>query len=159
VFDCEDLLRKAGDAKDPAMRIGYLSAFFTAQYCGTENRTSKPFNPILGETFEMQGEGWKYISEQVSHHPPVTAAYAESNNYEFWMNTAMQQSFKMTYLKFKTLGTQNVRFKDNNDHFVIVRPITFCYGIVVGKMYIDHVGEMEIHNVRTGESVKLNFKS
>lgn len=38
----------------------------------------------------MKGDGWKYISEQVSHHPPVTAAYAESDLYEFWMNTAMQ---------------------------------------------------------------------
>jgi len=26
-------------------------------------------------------------------------------------------------------------------------------------MYIDHVGEMEIQNVRTGESLKLMFKS
>jgi len=26
-------------------------------------RTTKPFNPILGETFEMKGKGWRYISE------------------------------------------------------------------------------------------------
>lgn len=87
------------------MRMAYVAAFSVAQYCGTENRTTKPFNPILGETFEMRGNGWKYISEQVSHHPPVTAAYAESDLYDFWMNTAMQQSFKVSYLKFKTLGT------------------------------------------------------
>lgn len=70
--------------------MAYVAAFSVAQYCGTEQRTTKPFNPILGETFEMKGKGWKYISEQVSHHPPVTAAYASSDKYEFWMNTAMQ---------------------------------------------------------------------
>jgi len=37
-----------------------------------------------------------------------------------WMNTAMQQKFKATYLQFKTLGTQNIKFKDNEDHFVVV---------------------------------------
>lgn len=45
------------------MRMAYVAAFSVAQYCGTENRTTKPFNPILGETFEMKGDGWKYISE------------------------------------------------------------------------------------------------
>ena len=74
----------------------------------------------------MRGNGWKYISEQVSHHPPVTAAYAFSDTYDFWMNTAMQQRFKATYLQFKTLGTQNIKFKDNGDHYVIVRPMTYC---------------------------------
>jgi len=63
VFDCEELLQKAGKAQDPVMRMAYVAAFSVAQYCGTENRTTKPFNPILGETFEMKGDGWKYISE------------------------------------------------------------------------------------------------
>jgi hypothetical protein len=87
------------------MRLAYVAAFSVAQYAGTEFRTTKPFNPILGETFEMKGKGWRYISEQVSHHPPISAAFAESDTYQVWMNTAMQQSFKMSYLKFKTLGT------------------------------------------------------
>lgn len=52
-----------------------------------------------------------------------------------------------------------MRFKDNGDHFVIIRPLTYCNGIVIGKMYIDHVGEMEIQNIKTGDSLKLTFKS
>jgi len=35
----------------------------------------KPFNPLLGETFELFVPGkYKYFSEQVSHHPPISAS-------------------------------------------------------------------------------------
>jgi hypothetical protein len=41
----------------------------------------KPYNPILGETFSCRWRGdgdsreheTQYISEQVSHHPPISA--------------------------------------------------------------------------------------
>lgn len=37
--------------------------------------------------------------------------------------------------------------------------MTYCQNIIIGTMYIDHVGEMQIQNVRTGDNVKLTFKS
>ena len=89
-FQYESLIRQAGETSDPVMRMAYVGAFAVSMYAGTEHRVSKPFNPILGETYEMIGEGWRYISEQVSHHPPISAAYAESETYEFWGNTAMK---------------------------------------------------------------------
>ena len=34
----------------------------------------KPFNPLLGETYELFIPGkLKFIAEQVSHHPPISA--------------------------------------------------------------------------------------
>ena len=104
------------------MRMAYVGAFAVSMYAGTEHRVSKPFNPILGETYEMIGEGWRYISEQVSHHPPISAAFAESETYEFWGNTAMKQSFKGTKLTFTPMGCMNIRFKDNDDQYIIKRP-------------------------------------
>ena len=45
-------------------------------------RIYKPFNPILGETFEYVDtqHGFRSVSEQVCHHPPVSALHAESVN-------------------------------------------------------------------------------
>jgi len=37
--------------------------------------------------------------------------------------------------------------------------MTYCHNIIIGTMYIDHVGTMEIQNIWTGDSVKLTFKS
>ena len=39
-----------------------------------EKFPSKPFNPLLGETYELVLPGkYKFLAEQVSHHPPVSA--------------------------------------------------------------------------------------
>ena len=98
--------------------MAIVSAFMISMYSGIENRITKPFNPTLGETFEMMGDGWRYVAEQVSHHPPVSAAFAESSLYELRENTAMTQTFDGNKLTFVPTGTTNIKFKDNGDEFV-----------------------------------------
>jgi hypothetical protein len=48
------------------------------------NRHKKPFNPILGETYELQHPQFTFISEQVSHHPPISAGYTFGKDFEYW---------------------------------------------------------------------------
>ena len=45
----------------------HVAAFAVSGYSGTNNRTLKPFNPLLGETFEFQypEQGWRGIAEKV----------------------------------------------------------------------------------------------
>ena len=62
-----------------------IACFGAAQYTATAHRNCKPFNPILGETYEFICPQFKYIGEQVSHHPPVSAAHAESDSYVMYM--------------------------------------------------------------------------
>ncbi|VDK73674.1 unnamed protein product [Litomosoides sigmodontis] len=88
---CEELrysgqtLNRAISAYDPVDRIAYVTAFAVSNYSGMVSRKHKPFNPLLGETFDfVSNEGWKYHAEQVSHHPPITAAHAEGLNWEWW---------------------------------------------------------------------------
>jgi len=47
---------------------------------------NKPFNPLLGETYELQTDEFKFIAEQVSHHPPITAWHVEAldKSYRVW---------------------------------------------------------------------------
>ena len=51
----------------------HVAAFAVSSYSGTNNRTLKPFNPLLGETFEFQypEEGWRGIAEKVLHPLPT----------------------------------------------------------------------------------------
>jgi len=37
----------------------------------------KPFNPILGETFQTKILDTEYYMEQVSHHPPMSRFYVK----------------------------------------------------------------------------------
>jgi len=41
----------------------------------------KPFNPILGETYQCTVGGVSLYFEQVSHHPPVSSFYLKTDEY------------------------------------------------------------------------------
>lgn len=68
-FEYADILHKAAKLTDPVEQLAFVAAFCVTSYASTSARTSKPFNPLLGETFECDRSddlGWKCISEQVS---------------------------------------------------------------------------------------------
>jgi len=46
-----------------------------------ERNMAKPFNGLLGETFELITPTYRYLAEQVSHHPPISAVYAKGKNF------------------------------------------------------------------------------
>ena len=73
-MEYEELLVRANNEPNSKLRIMLIAAFGAAQYCCAQKRITKPFNPILGETYEFVCSKFKYFGEQVSHHPPVTAA-------------------------------------------------------------------------------------
>lgn len=83
---CE-LLDKASLIEDVCERMLCMAAFAVSTYAGSAYRAGhKPFNPLLGETYECvrEDKGFRFLSEQVSHHPPISACHAESDNYVFW---------------------------------------------------------------------------
>mmetsp|Transcript_4815 Transcript_4815/g.4686 ORF Transcript_4815/g.4686 Transcript_4815/m.4686 type:complete len:101 (-) Transcript_4815:580-882(-) len=100
------------------MRLAYAACFAVSSYASNENRTMKPFNPLLGETYELQRDGFNLISEQVSHHPPVSAIHADHEKYWFSGMTQVKTAFKGTYLVVNPSGTFHVVLKPYNDHFI-----------------------------------------
>lgn len=48
-------------------RLMYVAAFAVSGYSATAQRTQKPFNPLLGETFEFiyPEKGYRAIAEKV----------------------------------------------------------------------------------------------
>ena len=47
-----ELLDKADNEDEPHQRMLNVMAFVVSQYSLNEGRIKKPFNPLLGETFE-----------------------------------------------------------------------------------------------------------
>ena len=58
----------------------YITAFAISSYSGTNNRYLKPFNPLLGETFEFEypEQGWRGIAEKAS--PPVSIFFVSHSD-------------------------------------------------------------------------------
>lgn len=60
-----------------------LLGFAVSALASNWERLGKPFNPLLGETFELQRPDFRILCEQVSHHPPVSAFHADSPHFNF----------------------------------------------------------------------------
>jgi len=76
----------------------------------------KPFNSILGETFEINNSKFEYIAEQVSHHPPISACYAKGKygDYEYWMNSKFKTSFWGASLDMIPIGLVHIKLSKHN---------------------------------------------
>ena len=65
------ILKKAAEIDDPLEQFKLAVAFyFTMLHISVEQQ--KPFNPILGETYQGLIGGVPVFLEQVSHHPPIS---------------------------------------------------------------------------------------
>jgi hypothetical protein len=77
----QEILRLANRTENRFLRLSYVIGSVYILYSNTINRISKPFNPIMGETYEYFENDLRLVVEQVSHHPPISAFYAESNDF------------------------------------------------------------------------------
>nr|DAD26447.1 TPA_asm: hypothetical protein HUJ06_027915 [Nelumbo nucifera] len=87
------LLDQADGCEDPYLRLVYASSWAISVYYAYQ-RTWKPFNPILGETYEMANHGGiTFIAEQVSHHPPMSAGHAENEHFIYDITSKLKTKF------------------------------------------------------------------
>uniref|UniRef100_A0A8C3PFW5 Oxysterol-binding protein n=1 Tax=Chrysemys picta bellii TaxID=8478 RepID=A0A8C3PFW5_CHRPI len=153
---CEELeysalLDAASRCADPCERLVCVAAFAVSAYASTYYRAgSKPFNPVLGETYECvrPDKGFRFISEQVCHHPPVSACHAESDNFIFWQDMKWKNKFWGKSLEIVPVGTVNVKLPRFGDHFEWNKVTSCIHNILSGQRWIEHYGEVLIRNVR-----------
>ena len=63
-----DILVAAAKCDNSLEQLAHVAAFTISSYANTSARTGKPFNPMLGETFEFDdtgNTGWRALAEQV----------------------------------------------------------------------------------------------
>uniref|UniRef100_A0A8B9HDC8 Oxysterol-binding protein n=1 Tax=Astyanax mexicanus TaxID=7994 RepID=A0A8B9HDC8_ASTMX len=156
-----ELLDKAAETDDPYERMALVAAFAVSAYSSTYYRAgSKPFNPILGETYECirEDKGFCFFSEQVSHHPPVSACHCESKNFTFWQDIRWKNKFWGKSMEILPIGTVNVMFPSYGDHYEWNKVTTCVHNILSGRRWIEHYGEVTIRNTKSSTCIcKMTF--
>lgn len=159
------LLDQAATFKDSTLRLLYVSIFTASCYASTVGRIAKPFNPLLGETFEYArpDKNYRFFSEQVSHHPPISATWTESPKWDFYGESAVDTNFNGRSFAVKHLGMWNIHLRPDNDDpaefYTYKKPDNTVIGILVGNPQVDNHGEVRITNHTTGDYCILNFKA
>ncbi|XP_007529116.2 oxysterol-binding protein-related protein 3 isoform X6 [Erinaceus europaeus] len=160
-LEYSELLDKAAQIPDALERMVYVAAFAVSAYASSYFRAgSKPFNPVLGETYECirEDKGFRFFSEQVSHHPPISACHAESGNFVFWQDVRWKNKFWGKSMEIVPIGTTHVTLPAFGDHFEWNKVTSCIHNILSGQRWIEHYGEIVIKNLNDDSChCKVNF--
>jgi len=151
-------LDKAAQETDPAMRMALVSAWVVSGYC-IAVRTKKPFNPFLGETFEYisPDKRFKFLGEQVSHHPPISIGQADSDEWEVLLEMELKTKFRGNSSDVIVNGSNHLWLKKFNEHYSWGHIDSCAHNIIIGGMWVDHFGTLEIKVQETGMKAVINF--
>jgi len=125
-------LNRAAATDEPAERIKYIMGFVLAaaphgicQY--------KPFNPLLGETYQAtQADGTTIECEHISHHPPITAYYVNNPNFKIYGTFTINGEIHMNSVDGFYEGWGTVEFKDGSKYKFCL-PNLSIYGLIMGS--------------------------
>lgn len=119
----------------------------------------KPFNPILGETYQAvikspdtkdieNKSNIKIYAEQTSHHPPILNFYGFSDSYKIkgFRETSAIASGNSVIANVQ--GPFNIEFKDANIT-AYFPPFSF-FGLVYGKRMFGYNGIFKIEDTKNG---------
>ena len=155
-----ELLDRANSEMDPEQRILYVSAFIVSQYSLNDQRTKKPFNPLLGETFELvdRERGFEFLSEQVCHHPPISAVHCRSKNFEIIDNSKNKTTFTGSSLKFVPQSNGKITLQRLKDSYSFSKCTMTLNNLMMGKLYLENTGQVRIVCKKLNTQALLNFK-
>uniref|UniRef100_A0AAX7T3D8 Oxysterol-binding protein n=1 Tax=Astatotilapia calliptera TaxID=8154 RepID=A0AAX7T3D8_ASTCA len=148
-LEYSELLDRAANTQDPFERMIYIATFVVSGYASSYYRTGgKPFNPVLGETYECDrpDKGLRFVAEQVSHHPPISACHAESKNFVFWQDVRCKNKFWGKSMEIVPVGTTHVTLPGFGDHYEWNKVTSCIHNILSGQRWIEHYGEITIRN-------------
>ncbi|KAI0134101.1 Oxysterol-binding protein-domain-containing protein [Xylariales sp. AK1849] len=165
------LLDEAARQKTPKDRMLYVAAFAVSHFSvnrAKERAIRKPFNPLLGETFELLRTdsevpgGFRLIVEKVCHRPVRLAMQADAALWSLAQSPAPTQKFWGKSAELTTEGKVRValRLPDGTDELYSWTIATmFLRNVVMGEKYLEPVGSMAVVNDTSGAKAIVEFRS
>ncbi|XP_058833218.1 oxysterol-binding protein-related protein 9 isoform X3 [Topomyia yanbarensis] len=185
-FAHPDLFLRIADLKDSRERmIQVVRWYLSAYHAGRKSSVAKkPYNPILGEVFQCHWDTpemptgddnsnievidgpvpWcrkdqlTFIAEQVSHHPPISAFYAEHYNKKISFSAHVWTKSKFLGLSIgvHNIGQGTVTLCDLNEEYIVTFPNGYGRSILTVP-WIELGGTVTITCPQTGYHADIDF--
>ncbi|KAL7073104.1 hypothetical protein ACQ4LE_007906 [Meloidogyne hapla] len=156
----------------------YLNSFYPARKSG---KAKKPYNPVLGEIFRCRWTipGTKpckqktksgpfpgsatnqvtFIAEQVSHHPPITAFYAEHPESDISFNAYIFT--KSVYLGLSialhNIGQGVLTLHRYGENYTITFPSAYGRAVMSSAPWFELEGKVKVHCEETQYRAEIEF--
>ncbi|RKP30493.1 hypothetical protein METBISCDRAFT_16185 [Metschnikowia bicuspidata] len=136
-----------------AFAVTYLAAMRVKLRIGR-----KPFNPLLGETYELvrEDKGFRYLCEKVSHKPPVFAVHVEAAEWVFSFSPAPSQKFWGKTSEIYTNGTVQLTVRATQELFTWSMPNCVVKNIIAGEKYFEPCSPITVKSSR-GQRAVVEF--
>jgi hypothetical protein len=117
-----------------------------------ERNTTKPFNPLLGETYELVTDKFQYLAEQVGHHPPHFAFHCEGKSgYKIWSNNMSNIKFTGKQVNVIPLFHIYIELLPHNEMYELTIPIVSAHNLLIGTLYLDIGGKSTLRKCGSQE--------
>lgn len=157
------LFDRAAECADAHERLMWVTVGIISHYNSTEGRMTKPFNPLLGETYELNTANLRFVAEQVSHHPPISACYCEAIDgaWKYYNTIHVVSKFHANSVTVNPIGLNFVEIPKYGDVYAF-NQVTSCVhnlftGVTAGR-WLENYGTMNIVNRATGDSSEVKFR-
>jgi len=163
-MEYSSLLDAAASPSLPSLhRLLHVAAFAVSSFAALrikERALRKPFNPMLGETFELvRGDrNFRFLAEKISHRPVRLAYVAESEKWSLAQSPLPTQKFWGKSVELITEGRTRLVLHESGERFSWTPATCFLRNIIAGEKYIEPVGTMTVTNEASGESAVVTFK-
>lgn len=147
--------------QDPEQRFLKVLRWFIGtlreQYCSRNEKLGsekKPLNPFLGEVFTGYWDSPEHgrtvlVSEQVSHHPPVTgyAIWNDSNKVQLQGYNGIKASLSTSAISVRQYGHAVLTLDSfGGEKYLITLPALHIEGILFGSPYVELEGKSFIQS-------------
>ena len=144
------LMNAAKSQGDPLERLKWVIGY----YVGGQHRGAAlvgariPFNPILGETLQLQGpNGEMFFGEQSSHHPPVSKFLLEGPNQCYQFQGSYESRVKLSGLDSISgtrVGVIKFSFPDDGTIITVKDPTMHMTNLMSANKVLKVSGTMTI---------------
>ena len=157
-LEYSDLVDKAVSSFTPLERMSWVTAFAISAYGSTRAR-HKPFNPLLGETYECvrEDKGFRYISEQVSHHPPVSCVHATGAGWTWFQSLRIRSKFWGKSMEFQPEGSVHLTLHEHGEEYTWNKVTSCIYNLLGQDRWVDLYGESVITCKQSGLTARIQF--
>jgi len=151
----------------PLERLMYIATFAITYFANNrvkERAIRKPFNPMLGETFELVREdlGFRFLAEKISHHPVKMACQAESlanGGWTFLQSPQPLQKFWGKSVELNTEGRARVLIHAAGEQYSWSQATCFLRNVIAGEKYVEPVQSITVLCESTGMKAVATFKA
>uniref|UniRef100_A0A672QNZ6 Oxysterol binding protein 2 n=1 Tax=Sinocyclocheilus grahami TaxID=75366 RepID=A0A672QNZ6_SINGR len=151
-LEYSELLDRAACCDSSLEQMCLVAAFSVSSYSTTVHRTGKPFNPLLGETYELdrvEEYGYRSICEQKARF-----------YFLFLFFIKKKDKYKVELLSLSLyiyISNIHLKFHASGNHYVWSKVTSTVHNIIVGKLWIDQSGDIIIMNHRNKDKCHLKF--